>query len=148
VLSEVLRDADLAVGVTSTGLDPEGHGDYWRSYGFGDLSETARVRRDALLRLLPRLALADRAEVTDRFLRVRGDLRTYKIHLGSGNILMDPDDAYLCIVPHGVGDPVLLPFEEDGGMLSVILSKAFLLADDASITDPSITRQIAARMSN
>jgi hypothetical protein len=148
VLSEVLRDADLAVGVTSTGLDPEGHGDYWRSYGFGDLSETARVRRDALLRLLPRLALADRAEVTDRFLRVRGDLRTYKIHLGSGNILMDPDDAYLCIVPRGVGDPVLLPFEEDGGMLSVILSKAFLLAADASITDPSITRQIGARMSN
>ena len=52
----------------------------------------------------PGLRIADRVELTDRFLRVRGDLRTYKIHLGSGNILMEPNDAYLCIVPgHGRG---------------------------------------------
>ncbi|WP_345152974.1 hypothetical protein, partial [Nonomuraea rubra] len=61
---------------------------------------------------------------------------------GSGNILMEPNDAYLCIVPGGGGDQVFLPFEEDGGMLSVILSKAFLLAADTAITDPSITRQL------
>jgi hypothetical protein len=141
ILSEALRDADLAVGVTSTGLDPHGHGEYWHSYGVADLSEAARVRRDALTRLLPRLAIADRAELTDRFLRVRGELRTYKIHLGSGNILMEPNDAYLCIVPRAA-DHVFLPFEEDGGMLSIIISKAFLLAADTTITDPSITRQI------
>ncbi|MEV4015623.1 DUF4132 domain-containing protein [Nonomuraea angiospora] len=141
-LSEALRDADLAVGVTSIGLDPEGHGDYWQSYSFGDLTESAEVRRDALARLLPRLAIADRCTLADRFLRVRGDLRTYKIHLGSGNILMEPNDAYLCIVPHGAGDQVFLPFEEDGGRLSIIVSKAFLLAADAAITDPSITRQL------
>jgi hypothetical protein len=52
---------DLAAAVTSTGLDPEGHGEYWQSYGFGELPETARVRRDALARLLPRLAIADPA---------------------------------------------------------------------------------------
>ncbi|MFC4061484.1 DUF4132 domain-containing protein [Planomonospora corallina] len=147
VLSEVLRDADLAVGVASVGLDERavgGHEDYWHSYGFGELTETAKTRRDALARLLPRLRIADRAELTDRFLRVRGDLRTYKIHLGSGNILMEPNDAYLCIVPGHDRDAasVFLPFEEDGGMLSVILSKAFLLAGDAAITDPSITRQL------
>ncbi|GAB3900473.1 hypothetical protein GCM10027612_62190 [Microbispora bryophytorum subsp. camponoti] len=73
---------------------------------------------------------------------VRGDLRTYKIHLGSGNILMEPNDAYLCIVPRGSGDRVFLPFEEDGGMLSVIVSKAFLLAADTEITDATITHQI------
>ncbi|GAA2204914.1 hypothetical protein GCM10009850_006100 [Nonomuraea monospora] len=141
-LSEVLRDADLAVGVTSTGLDPEGHGEYWESYGFGDLSESAEVRRDALSRLLPRLSIAGRCTLDGRFLHVKGELRTYKIHLGSGNILMEPNDAYLCIVPGGGGDQVFLPFEEDGGMLSLILSKAFLLAADTEITDPSITRQI------
>ncbi|MGJ6968474.1 DUF4132 domain-containing protein [Streptosporangium sp. G11] len=149
VLSEVLRDADLAVGVASVGLDQRatgGHEDYWHSYGFGELTETARTRRDALARLLPRLRIADRAELTDRFLRVRGDLRTYKIHLGSGNILMEPNDAYLCVVPGHDRDAasVFLPFEEDGGMLSVILSKAFLLAGDTAITDPSITRQLIA----
>ncbi|MBB5775076.1 DUF4132 domain-containing protein [Nonomuraea jabiensis] len=141
-LSEALRDADLAVGVTSTGLDPEGQGDYWQSYSFGDLTESAEVRRDALARLLPRLAIADRCTLADRFLRVHGDLRTYKIHLGSGNILMEPNDAYLCIVSPGTGDQVFLPFEEDGGRLSIILSKAFLLAADAAITDPSIARQL------
>ncbi|WP_336213739.1 DUF4132 domain-containing protein [Nonomuraea sp. LPB2021202275-12-8] len=144
LLSETLRDADLAVGVTSTGLDPTGHGDYWQSFGFGALTETAEIRRDALTRLLPRLSIAGRAELTDRFLRVRGDLRTYKIHLGSGNILMEPNDAYLCVVPGGPGPGhVFLPFEEDGGMLSLILSKAFLLAADTAITDPSITRQLS-----
>ncbi|WP_424536338.1 DUF4132 domain-containing protein [Sphaerisporangium viridialbum] len=149
VLSEVLRDADLAVGVTSAGLDQQaigGHEEYWHSYGFGELTETARTRRDALARLLPRLKIAGRAELTDRFLRVRGDLRTYKIHLGSGNILMEPNDAYLCIVPgtDRAARTVFLPFEEDGGMLSVILSKAFLLANDTTITDPTITRQLTA----
>ncbi|AWS42771.1 DUF4132 domain-containing protein [Streptosporangium sp. 'caverna'] len=142
VLSEIMRDADLAVGVSSVGLDPQGQGDYWQSYNFGDLTESAEVRRDALTRLLPRLRIADRVELAERFLRVRGDLRTYKIHLGSGNILMEPNDAYLCIVPQGAFDQVFLPFEEDGGMLAVIMSKAFLLADDTAITDPSITHQI------
>jgi hypothetical protein len=41
----------------------------------------------------------------------------------------------------GGGERVFLPFEGDG-TLSVILSKAFLLADDARITDPSITSQL------
>ncbi|MBG0831434.1 DUF4132 domain-containing protein [Planomonospora sp. ID67723] len=135
------------VGVASVGLEAQavgGHEDYWHSYGFGELTETARTRRDALTRLLPRLTITDRCALADRFLLVRGDLRTYKIHLGSGNILMEPNDAYLCIVPGRDRDPgsVFLPFEEDGGMLSVILSKAFLLAGDAAITGPSITRQL------
>lgn len=147
ILSEVMRDADLTVGVTSIGLDTEalaGHERYWQEYGFGELGETAKTRRDVLARLVPRLRIADRLELTDRFLRVRGDLRTYKIHLGSGNVLMEPNDAYLCVVPGFDRDAgsVFLPFEEDGGMLSIILSKAFLLADDTAITDPSITRQL------
>jgi hypothetical protein len=36
---------------------------------------------------------------------------------------------------------VFLPFEGDG-TLSVIVSKAFLLAEDRKISDPTITRQI------
>jgi hypothetical protein len=38
-------------------------------------------------------------------------------------------------------DRVFLPFEGDA-VLSIILSKAFLLAADKHITDPTITRQI------
>ncbi|HMC87966.1 MAG TPA: hypothetical protein VKI17_00395, partial [Gemmataceae bacterium] len=77
----------------------------------------------------------------------RGDLRTYKIHLGSGNILMAPNDEYLCIVPRQAASTgrnrVFLPFEGDS-MLSIILSKAFLLAGDAKIKDVSIARQIGS----
>ncbi|MFC9630670.1 hypothetical protein ACFTY8_15565 [Streptomyces mirabilis] len=83
-----------------------------------------------------------RCTLDGRFLIVRGELRTYKIHLGSANILMQPDDSYLCIVPaRRSGDgKVFLPFEDD--RLSLILSKAFLLAADTEITDASILTQI------
>ncbi|MEU4508259.1 DUF4132 domain-containing protein [Nonomuraea wenchangensis] len=147
VLSEILREADLAVGVASVARDdqaPAGHERYWRSHGFGELTETARTRREVLARLLPELKIASRVELTDGFLRVRGDLKTYKIHLGSANVLMEPGDVYLCVAPTSgrAAGSVFLPFEDDGGTLSVVLSKAFLLADDTAITDPAIIRQL------
>ncbi|MFI6452612.1 DUF4132 domain-containing protein [Streptosporangium amethystogenes] len=151
VFSEAMRDVDLFVAVASITADPRwaDHGpdrlqDYWRTGSFAALPPSVEVRRDALSRLIGRTAIADRCTMTDRFLVVRGDLRTYKIHLGSANILMEPNDAYLCVVsgrdPHA---GLFLPFEEDG-RLALILSKAFLLANDTAITDPSITRQLRA----
>ena len=150
-----MRDIDLFVGVASVGNDPtwqDGGGDatrqgYWHSYSFGELSGTAKTRKEQLQRLVPRLKIADRCSFQDRFLVVRGDRRTYRVHLGSGNILMDPNDQYLCIVPgrgavSGPAAKVHLPFEGDR-TLSIILSKAFLLAEDAKITDPTIVSQIA-----
>jgi hypothetical protein len=153
--SEIMRDVDLFVGVCSVGNDPSWqdggprglHQDYWASYSFGELSATAQTRHAVLERLLPRLKIAERCSLTDRFLIVRGDLRTYKIHLGSANILMEPNDQYLCIVQdrsagRSVDSSPFLPFEGDQ-RLALILSKAFLLADDRRITDQTITRQIA-----
>jgi hypothetical protein len=152
VFSEIMRDVDLFVGVASVGNDPNWadggpngqYRDYWQSYSFGELSTTAQTRKVLLQRLLPRLKIAGRCTLAERFLIVRGSLRTYKIHLGSGNILMEPNDQYLCIVPKQTiagGERVFLPFEGDG-TLSIVLSKAFLLADDAKITDPTITSQL------
>ena len=150
-LSEVMRDVDLFVGVASVGNDPawadggpEGRfRDYWQDYAFGDLGETAKTRADVLARLLPRLKIASRCRLDGKFLRVQGELRAYKIHLGSGNILMEPNDQYLCIVPgrsDETGD-LFLPFEGDR-MLAIILSKAFLLVDDTAIQDRTILSQI------
>jgi hypothetical protein len=153
VFSEIMRDVDLFVGVASVGNDPnwsdggpEGrYRDYWAGYSFGELTATAQTRKAVLERLIPRLKIADRCSFNERFLVVRGDLRTYKIHLGSGNILMSPNDQYLCIVPKqsrdSAGDKLFLPFEGDG-VLSIVLSKALLLADDRKITDSTIVRQI------
>jgi hypothetical protein len=158
VFSEVMRDVDLFVGVASVANDPtwsdggpDGrYRDYWYGHSFGELTATAHTRKEQLERIVPRLAIGPRCAFTDRFLTVRGDIRTYKIHLGSGNILMSPNDQYLCIVPKQsaavpAGGRVFLPFEGDG-LLSVILSKALLLAADTKITDPTITSQIGTRV--
>jgi hypothetical protein len=154
VFSEAMRDVDLFIGVTSIGADPEWNdrgegrrfGDYWHRFAFGDLGAGAGVRREVLERLVPMLAIAGRCTLEARWLIVRGDLRTYKIHLGSGNVLMSPNDQYLCIVAArgAQADEVFLPFDDDR-VLSLILSKAFLLAADTRITDSSITAQIGRR---
>lgn len=154
VFSEIMRDVDMFVGVASVGNDPNWldggrevrYQDYWHSYSFGELTESSRIRRQVLETLVPRLKIAERCRLTDKYLVVRGDIRTYKIHLGSGNILMEPNDQYLCIVPsrgsREMGqDRLFIPFEGDQ-TLAIILSKAFLLAEDKKIADPTITRQI------
>lgn len=153
VFSEVLRDVDLFVGVASVGNDPtwEDNGgearfySYWQSYSFGDLGEVAKTRKAVLETLLPRLKIAKVAHIDGNFLIVQGKLRTYKIHIGSSNILMLPDDQYLCIVPDSrkkdASDKLFIPFEGDN-TLSVVLSKAMLLAEDDKITDSTITSQI------
>ncbi|MEZ4911148.1 MAG: hypothetical protein R2774_09835 [Saprospiraceae bacterium] len=153
IFSEVMRDVDLFVGVGSVGNDPTwrdsgglpAYRNYWHSYSFGDLSELAKNRKEILTRLIPRLKISNVTSLIDKFVVVKGKLRTYKIHIGSTNILMEPNDQYLCIVPDRSKkietDNLYIPFEGDNG-LSVIISKAMLLANDDKITDPTIISQI------
>jgi hypothetical protein len=167
-LSEVMRHCDLFVGVASVANDPNWAdggqtaqhpdqrtaqhrnqwrrtigADYWRTQAFGDLNAMAKTRCALLTALLPSLAIGKVSRIIDgKFLRVEGKLRAYKIHLGSGNILMEPNDRYLCIVPAAAGRvDVHLPFEGDN-MLAIILSKAAMLAADDKITDRSILSQL------
>src|SRR5262249_42107920 len=87
LFSELMRDVDLFVGVASVGNDPQWgdrgpeqqFGGYWYRYAFGDLSQSAKTRAQVLATLLPSLAIAERCELQDRFLAVRGNLRSYKI---------------------------------------------------------------------
>lgn len=153
IFSEILRDVDLFVGVASVGNDPTwadngglpNHRSYWQTYSFGDLSEIAKNRKQILQMLLPRLKVGKVAHIDDKFVVVQGKLRTYKIHIGSTNILMTPNDQYLCIVPDkskkDVAKGLFIPFEGDAG-LSTIISKAMLLMDDDKITDSTIVSQI------
>ena len=155
VLSEVFRDVDLYVGVCSVGNDPEWSDggpegrfrDYWHDFSFGSLSATAETRKEILQNLIPKLAIGNKCRFIDRFLVVEGKRRIYKIHLGSGNILMEPNNQYLCIVPDNrkkaKQSNIYLPFEGDN-TLSLILSKAQLLANDEKIKDSTINSQIDA----
>ena len=149
VFSEATRDVDLFVAVTSIAADPtwsdrgrERHTAYWQRAAFEHFTASAEVRREVLERILPRLRLAKHCTLEGRCLVVRGALATYRIHLGSANVLMEPSGGYLCIVQarsSSTGN-VFLPFEDE--RLSLILSKAALLAADTKITDPSILSQI------
>jgi hypothetical protein len=170
VFSEAMRDVDLFVSVASmaadtnwrdTGLDRQNvlrqaltdaalaaasgrpYTD-WRGPAFGELTGSAESRRQVLNWMLSQLAVSDRLELDDRWLRVRGDLRSYKIHLGSGDILMGPNDEYLYIVSAGGEDPdlgqIYIPFDDT--RLSTILSRAFRLARDREIKDPTIIAQL------
>ena len=150
VFSEAMRDVDLFVGVTSIGADPNWrdggterfHG-YWSDFSFGELATSGVERKKILQNIVPRLKIADQCTFEGNFLVVKGAIRIYKIHLGSGNILMKPNDQYLCIVPSRSKEKneVFLPFEGDR-TLSIILSKAFLLAEDKKIKDRTIISQI------
>lgn len=149
VFSEVMRDVDLFVAVASIGNDDAWReraqaGDYWESYGFGELGQSAKNRAEVLRQLLPALKIADRLSIDGRFLCVQGQLGNYRIHLGSGNVLMDPGNQYLCIVEkRDRTEGIYLPFEGDA-RLSLIISKALLLVADQKITDPAILSQISS----
>jgi hypothetical protein len=150
LFSELMRDADLLVGVAGIASDPawpnragDPFGGYWSRAAFGELTESGKTRHAVLADILPGLAIADRCRLEERYLVVAGKLRSYRIHLGSGNIQMEPNNQYLCIVQdhRNEGARVRLPFEGDT-TLSIILSKAFMLADDDEIKDASIRTQI------
>ncbi|MFJ4844359.1 DUF4132 domain-containing protein [Streptomyces sp. NPDC088733] len=146
VVSEVARDIGLfveAAGIGGAAAPPGGHDRaLWASSAFGELGPGAVARRDVLARLLPRLALGDRCRTEGRFLHVRGVRHTYRIHLGSAQVLL-PDDRHLPVAPATAQgtQPSWLPHEGDR-MLSAVLGKAALLAHDDRITDPTIVRQL------
>ncbi len=153
--SEIMRDLDLFVAVCGVGSDPawleqaiandHAHRTYWEKDAFGQLTELARTRKTVLSNLLPKLKISEAVKVDGHYVHVRGKIKNYKIHIGSGNILIQPNDQYLCIVPKAIKshdmNKIYLPFEGDT-LLSIIISKIFLLANDNQITDPSILNQI------
>lgn len=152
VFSELMRDVDLFVAVTSVANDPrwsdggpDGRfGAYWRDWAFGELGQSAETRRELIAQIAPRLSIASNLEIGDKALIVTGKRQRYAIHFGSTNIQILPANRYLCIVPDGAAreaEKVRLPFTGDS-QLSTILAKAFLLVDEDKITDPTILRQL------
>jgi hypothetical protein len=156
VFSEVMRQADLLTAIASIAADPEwaDHGDAWLPESFGGmairyrtqaqnapLEESGRLRHAMLERIMPRLKIADRISLDERYLIVRGNVHTYRIHLGSAAAFVDR--RHICIVPKTTNDGarLWLPFEGDR-TLSIILSKALLLVADDKITDPIILAQL------
>ncbi|MFC7549878.1 DUF4132 domain-containing protein [Plantactinospora sp. GCM10030261] len=129
--SEVMRDLDLAVSVGYV------DGGWWSDAG-------AESRAALLGALVADLGLPG-VTVDGRVARIEGTRATYRVHLGSGSIHLEPG-GHLCVVPAGFAgrphDRLFLPFADDDRATSVVLSKVLLLADDKKITDRSILDQI------
>lgn len=152
VFSEAMRDIDLFVTVTTVTNDAtwrerrtrtRAERDDWDARANGDLTPAGEVRRAAIERILPSLKIAKQCTLDERSLRVRGTYGEYAINLGTANAMLLPRNQYLCVVQGSSGATrgVFLPFEGDD-LLSLVLSKAVLLAADHKITDQSIMRQI------
>jgi hypothetical protein len=157
-LSEVMLDIDTIVARTSIGNDrnwkDEGSNarypaseavqlaNYRDVYRAGHSAELAASRFAFLKEILPGLEIGSRCSLAPDYLLVDGNHHSYKINLTSGGIYIAPNDRYICIVPSSRGaKDTLLPFEDDAG-LSIIISKALLLAHDDKVDDPHIRSQL------
>ena len=148
VFSETLRDVELFVAKASVGAEtqPRVPGDvfydYWERYHFGELEERSQTRRAVIEKLLPHLPHADRFTVDGRFLRVEGTRGAYRIHLGSASA-QTADGRHLALAPAPVpaDERLFLPFDDDP-ILTLVLSKAALLAADDRIEDPEVLAQL------
>lgn len=160
VFSEIMRHCDLFVSVASIALVPDwmdrgadadhpgAFGSrsraYWTQANNAELGEFAIVRRGVLEQIIPALDGGRGVfELDGNFLRVKGKLREYRIHIGWAGVFREPDSQHVCIVRATEKPPSALsvPVESDE-TLGLILSKALMLAEDDRIEDPVIAGQI------
>lgn len=133
VFSEVMRDLDLVVSVAHTsGVDPEA-------------SESTITARKRILDETAQMLGLSNVEIDGHHMRIRGELGTYSVHLGSGVVHLLPGNS-LFIVPVSAQQRgrVFLPFVDDDPRTAEIVSKMVLLARDQKITDPTILSQIVS----
>lgn len=134
VFSETMRDVDLFCSVARKSED--------RAW-----SEQTFERMRELVDSLVEAGGLQGVRTEGHFAHVVGRLASYRVHLGSGSVHLDPGN-YLCIVPaeqaeeeHKEG--LFLPFLDDGERKTrEVISKIVLLANDDRIRDPEIRAQI------
>lgn len=142
LFSETMRDADLVVSVAQ--LEAEGG-----QQGLAWLSREGYARRAELLSAFVGALGLENVAVEGHFARVVGTRASYRVHLGSAAIHVEPGN-YLCVVPASEAgaekdERVFLPFagETQGDRKArEVVSKVLLLANDAKIEDPTILAQL------
>lgn len=131
LFSETMRDLDLVVSVAHVGgVDPE-------------TSHSTVELRMALARELVRLFQLPNVSWVGSHAKIHGQLANYSLHMGSG-IVHAEGIGMLTILPvHSQArGRIFLPFADDDPKTAEILSKILLLAQDKTIKDPAILRQL------
>ena len=132
VYSETMRDADLVVSLAAAGE-------------LGFTSEQTVQFRLALVRQLARiLRLSNVAAPEDgSYVVVQGQLATYRIHLGSASVFIEPTGAHL---PPPRPEPTAseyLPFEELDSRTAEVLRVVVALSRDDEIDDDRFRESLA-----
>lgn len=154
VYSEVMRDVDLFTSVCAVGED-EGWSDQGER-GVGLLAEKfdpnqqsdlIKLRAELLARVLPHTPISDRCKIVKAVLEVKGELGTYRIHLGWGGTVLITESGprwlripqkLLAAVELALHDvPVELDYRSE-----MILRRAYVLANDWNINSPELIKQI------
>ena len=131
VFSETLRDADLLVSRAAAGE-------------LGFTSEETRRLRSSLVRYLARALDLTNVYVGDKHLHVivEGARALYRVHLGSGSVLLENTRRHLdlrSVTTEQVGE---LLAEGMDSLTARILGIIGALSRDGEITDPSFLRQL------
>ena len=133
IFSEIMRDCDLFVSVA--GVSDEDWVDY---------SKEAFLRVSELVMCISNAAGLEGVSVDGRYVKIKGKLAEYRIHMASTSIHVEPG-SYLCIVPAKAidSDKIYLPFaDQNNSKVAELISKTFLLANDEQIKDKNILSQI------
>ncbi|WP_291363770.1 DUF4132 domain-containing protein [Acetobacter sp. UBA5411] len=164
VFSEVMRDVDLMVSAAASNItfDPETLFSIpdlalWRRQeGLGDIAlpkephfgSIALGRRQLLEALLPEIDTDGAVSLEKHNALINGKCHRYRIHLGSGDIMVLPQQRQLVVENRKLaslkkGLPSYRPLHDDVQMDS-ILQKILMLIRDDRIRDQSILDQLNA----
>lgn len=131
LFSEVMRDLDLVVSVAHRGgVDPEAS------------ASTIEMRSD-LLRETLALVDIENVRIEKNHAKIKGELGSYSVHLGSAVTHRLPGGALFIVAVHSQHrGRMFLPFADDDPKTAEVISKVLLLAEDRQIKDPNILDQI------
>ncbi len=120
--SECMRDLDLVVSVAHSGkVDPES-------------SLSTIEMRKALVRETARLLGINNLTEKGNFIYIKGELRDYSIHMGSGTVHWIPGGMMNIIAIHAAHrGRIFLPFVDNDPKTAEIISKMILFAQDKKI---------------
>ncbi|MCG4273467.1 DUF4132 domain-containing protein [Acetobacter senegalensis] len=162
VFSEVMRDLDLMVSVAASNLKFDASsiqavpelGKWRRQQGLSDIAlpdephygGLAQSRRQIIEGLLPSLQEKGPVTLDDRHVIVTGRLHQYRIHLGSGEVIMVPQYRHLTLetLSHSTREEDIGDYQPlyDDDILNSILYRIALLQKDHKIRDKNILEQL------
>ncbi len=131
IFSETMRDIDLVVSVANVGgVDVE-----------ASLS-TIEMRQVIVTGIINMLKLSN-ATIDGNFVKIKGSLQEYSVHLGSGIVHMMTKGVLNILAVHSQHrGKIFLPFIDEDPKTAEITTKVLMLANDQKLKDPSILSQI------